>query len=956
VVERTISHYQVLEELGRGGMGVVYRARDRKLDREVALKVLPPELVSVEERRQRFFQEARAAAALKHPAVAVVYEVDEADGEHFIAMELVEGRTLRDVLAEGPLPPERALEIARGILEALSAAHEKHIVHRDLKPQNIMIQDGGAVKVLDFGLAKLLPTSDRADLESHSTDLRTSVGVVMGTAAYMSPEQVEGKEVDVRSDVFSLGVLLYEMLSGNRPFEKASLAATFASILNETPPPPSGDKGRVPTAVRRFVARCLEKDRDCRYGSAREALRELEAVSTAKASRLRVAVAGGVAVLAIAAIVGTREWGVSRNLEWVRSNAIPEIAELVEAGDFGDAFVITQQALSIAPEEPELHRLWDRIASPSTVVTEPSGATVYWKSYRKPEADWNEVGTTPLENEPLPNEYLRLRFTKEGYDDVYAASVPIVDRPAIELRASSHVPDGMVLVPAGSSELINGEALEFSSFYMDQYEVTNAAYQEFVDSGGYESPEFWKHPFANGDRELSFEEAMGRFRDRTGRPGPATWELGRFPEGQDRFPVQGVSWYEASAYAEFVGKALPTVFHWRHAALGVALAASSTQMANFGSGGPVPVGTTYALDPFGTHDLGGNVKEWVVNSSETNRYILGGSWEDAPYMFSTDFESRPPFERLPTHGFRCAMYTEPLSADSTAPIETVLRDYSGEEPVSDDVFEFFRSLYSYDATPLNAVSEPADSAVSELPAERITFDAAYGSERVTAYLYLPDGDGPFQTVVLFPASDALHVDTFHSLLQYTNYVEFIVRSGRACVFPIYKGTFSRRVDVHLQGMNEQRDVLVQMSKDLGLSLDYLESRDDIDSSRLAFLGFSLGGRFGPLFDAVDPRFSAIVLVAGGLYQGGEFYTIRPSLPEFDPFHFARHSMTPTLMINGKQDFIRPVASHQVPLYEMLGTSPQDKRHVLFDSGHIPPRLDTIRETLDWLDRYLSPVE
>jgi serine/threonine protein kinase len=207
---RTLSHYKVLDEINRGGMGIVYRALDVKLNREVALKVLPPDLVKGPERKRRFVQEAQAAASLKHPNIAVIHEVDEVEGETFIAMELIEGEKQSDVLRRGPLPVSRALEIAIEVTEGLENAHEKGIVHRDLKPGNIMLTVDGHVKIIDFGLAKLLLplAGEGSDVE---TLLRrgTDSGTVMGTLAYMSPEQATGSTVGHRSDIFTLGVVLY---------------------------------------------------------------------------------------------------------------------------------------------------------------------------------------------------------------------------------------------------------------------------------------------------------------------------------------------------------------------------------------------------------------------------------------------------------------------------------------------------------------------------------------------------------------------------------------------------------------------------------------------------------------------------------------------------------------------------------------------------------------------------
>src|SRR6187397_368233 len=229
----TISHYRLEEEVGRGGMGVVYRALDTKLGRGVAIKMLPAEMTSDEDRRRRFVQEARSASALNHPNIVTIHEIDEEHGLTFIAIELIEGTPLDQVIAAGPLSIETALNYARQIAAALEVAHASGIVHRDIKPANIMVTRDGRIKVLDFGLAKLV---ERAPADATMSAVATRAGIVMGTAAYMSPEQAEGKPVDARSDVFSFGAVLYEMLAGRRPFTGSSDIGVITAILRDAPP------------------------------------------------------------------------------------------------------------------------------------------------------------------------------------------------------------------------------------------------------------------------------------------------------------------------------------------------------------------------------------------------------------------------------------------------------------------------------------------------------------------------------------------------------------------------------------------------------------------------------------------------------------------------------------------------------------------------------------------------
>jgi serine/threonine protein kinase/tetratricopeptide (TPR) repeat protein len=283
LVGRTLSHYKILEEISRGGMGIVYKALDLKLNRHIALKVLPPALVSDPERKRRFIQEAQAAAALDHPHLAMVHEIDEAEGVTFIAMELIEGEKLRDFMARERVSKARSLELALEICEGLALAHERGIVHRDIKPANIMVTREGHAKIIDFGLAKLVEprASDASDIE---TALRheTEAGVVMGTVSYMSPEQARGEKVDHRSDVFSFGIVLYEMLAGSLPFQGPTGADTVSAILKEPAPPLPELGGEIPreagAEIQSILDRCLAKARDGRPQSTAELVVALQTV------------------------------------------------------------------------------------------------------------------------------------------------------------------------------------------------------------------------------------------------------------------------------------------------------------------------------------------------------------------------------------------------------------------------------------------------------------------------------------------------------------------------------------------------------------------------------------------------------------------------------------------------------------------------------------------------------
>jgi len=277
VVGRTVSHYRVLRLLGSGGMGTVYQAEDTRLGRQVALKFLPADLARDRHALDRFQREARAASALNHPHICTIHDIDEADGEPFIAMELLEGQTLKERIQGRPLPAPEVVELALQLADALEAAHAKGIIHRDIKPANVFVTARGTAKLLDFGLAKVAADA-RADAEAPTVpaEWMTGAGVALGTVGYMSPEQVRGEGLDARTDLFSFGVVLYEMVTGRAPFQGATAGAVLGAILHMAPAAPLRLNPELPAALERIVNKLLEKDRALRYQSAADLVVDLQ--------------------------------------------------------------------------------------------------------------------------------------------------------------------------------------------------------------------------------------------------------------------------------------------------------------------------------------------------------------------------------------------------------------------------------------------------------------------------------------------------------------------------------------------------------------------------------------------------------------------------------------------------------------------------------------------------------
>ena len=451
-------------------------------------------------------------------------------------------------------------------------------------------------------------------------------------------------------------------------------------------------------------------------------------------------------------------------MTWALDVALPEIGRLADQRDFAAAFRIAQEAEKQIPTNRRLAELWPDISAELSIETSEPGAEVHFKEYVAADGEWRLLGRSPVNNARLPRGLKRWRIAKQGFRTIEAAASPESDGPALRftLDKEGSLPSGMVRVPGGTSRIwITGldhlvpPALD--DFLIDRYEVTNRQFAEFVAGGAYRRAEYWKLPFARAGRTVGWQEAVAEFRDSTGQPGPATWEVGAYPLGQDDFPVTGVSWYEAAAYAEFAGKALPTIYHWNRAAWTIAGVRDSSPIvlsSNFGAQGPAPVGRHQAMNPHGTYDLAGNVKEWAWNAADprgATRYILGGGWNEPIYMYN-DPDAQSPFSRLPTYGFRCVKYLSGVPTPLQGPLESARRDYSREKPAADEAFRIYRSFYVYDKTHLDPAVELVDASPPYWKLEKVTFNAAYGNERMRAHLFLPkDVPPPYQAVVFFPA-------------------------------------------------------------------------------------------------------------------------------------------------------------------------------------------------------------
>ena len=509
----------------------------------------------------------------------------------------------------------------------------------------------------------------------------------------------------------------------------------------------------------------------------------------------------------------------------------------------------------VAPGDPRVQRALAAATVPLN-MNEPVGADVYFKDYTDVDGPWLLVGRVPIKDVRVPLGELRWRLVKDGFDTAEGAS-PV--GPVITLRPNRR---GAARNGLRARRTVERRGRRRSSCRTSGWTSTKSRIANSSDSS-------MPAAIATGNTGRSRSTSSSGLRDRTGRPGPATWELGTFPEGQADYPVSGVSWYEAAAYAEFAGKRLPTVFHWRQATGNVLFGHAVASVANFNGKSAEPVTQLKDLGAYGTYGLAGNVKEWIWNATGDRRNVVGGAWNDPPYM-AVNREARLPLDRHETHGFRCVRDVSPLPADALAaiPPRSVGRS---DKPVGDDLYAAYKALYAYDRSPLDPQVETCrrDGAL----ARRTRLDR--GGVRTRARAHLSSSAEECRPAVsarrlvsrryafgLLPLGRDLAGAPGASSLH------FLPRAGRALVFPVYQGMFQRSGGVgefpRDDQMNAYRDMVVQWSKDLGRTIDYLETRPDIDAGKVGYYGISAGANAALPIVAVEPRLKAVVLLSGGL--------------------------------------------------------------------------------------------
>ncbi len=668
---------------------------------------------------------------------------------------------------------------------------------------------------------------------------------------------------------------------------------------------------------------------------------------------------------------------------------LDQLAGKVAAEDYLSAYDTIVGLRESGVSDPRMDAVWPDVADTVTITSSPAGARILATEWRDPSLPEREpqvidLGVTPIENLTLGRATWLLDVSLHGHAPVERILSSDLSRETINadpevvidiaLLQTDALPDGMVYVPGGEYELVNpdiprAQHADLGDFFIDQYEVSNAEYLEFVELGGYQQGTFWPEDMQNRDgNPIALTELAQIFSDRTGMPGPRGWVERRPRTGQEDWPVANVSWYEASAYCQFRGKRLPSIFEWEKASRDGratnfegnvmpwgynAPDTDSRNRANYLSQSPDSKDKYRAgISPFGAYAMAGNVSEWTANPAQEGRAVVGGSFRDPPYVFAETGMHHAAVS-LPTLGFRCAM-SRSAEANESAVAATLNWRLTVEtpayEPVSRGEFEEFLQFYQYD----RLEAEPEIVETVETPdwtRIQLRYTGPVQSSPVTAYLWLPkNAEPPFQTFLYVPDAGVFY--DYSSVFSVERTIGGNIRSGRAAFTVVTRGMIGRDTEPGYTWPAatavRYRDNMAQRAADIQLGVDYLLSRDDIDPDKLIYAALSWGAATELTQAGIERRTSAIVLIGGGIDHRS-----RPTRPETDPVNFAPYLDAPTLMVHGRHDEEIQWLTRGLPLWNLLE---EPKELALFDgAGHLPPAEQRTPAINRFLDEYLGPT-
>jgi len=640
---------------------------------------------------------------------------------------------------------------------------------------------------------------------------------------------------------------------------------------------------------------------------------------------------------------------------------LPEIVAAFDNDEFEIVYTETKQLLDEGNTNLVVQSYYDKVTVPVSITTAPEGVEVSFKYVRDTLNNWVDLGISPLNNIRVPNGYLEYKFSYQGMEETEILHTYYLKNGFNNfiLPTSDSIPENHVLCLGGTKPLSypgidHLPAVNIAPYSISKYEVTNEEYKAFVDAGGYENPEYWNFPYEINGEMLTFEKTVILFVDKYGKFGPANWSYGNYPDGQGAFPVTGISWFEAVAFANYRGLSLPNLYQWANAAT-LSSATSFVPNSNFSKNHIVAVGSLDSKNRNELYDIAGNAREWILNSiEETNakKGILGGGFNDDAYYFN-DYYGQNAMDRSISNGMRLVKNLEnsaTYDADPTGVISIDRRDFLNEEKISDDVFEIFKEQFDYPQKPLNANTSLSELTSGPFRAERFEISSPYEKDGILPGYIFYDSEHtkPLKPILYFPGSGAIHLTNMdYAIKSYLNSFDYLMSEGYAVVLPIYLSTYEREDELKSDYPNESesyKEHVIKWGKEYKRTIDYILSREDMDASNLTYHGVSWGGYMANILLAIDDRVQSATLYVAGL-------CFQRSKKEVESYLYTSRITMPILMLNGEFDQFFPLESSQIPMFKLLGTPEEDKKHYVVKTGHFVPRDIRITEHLGWLKKY-----
>ena len=646
----------------------------------------------------------------------------------------------------------------------------------------------------------------------------------------------------------------------------------------------------------------------------------------------------------------------------ILEEVLPSIHEAYEKGNINSVYNKAKVILEKYPDNSVIQSYFDKVTTSVNIYSSPSNLKLYFKFPNDTANTWMFIGNTPLENIKIPQKWVDLKFVSSN-NEFFASSHPyyLNDNDNLFILPREEIKEdkdfklflgrNIRLKFPGIDHLPN---VKIAPFLISKNEVTNIKYQQFVNNGGYTSPQYWDFPITIDGKTYTFENTVVKFVGDFGKVGPANWSFSKYPKGQEQFPVTGISWFEARAYAKYMDMSLPNAYQWSHAA-NMGSSSRFVPKSNFSKNQLNPIGDIETNNYNGIYDIAGNVREWVINVSDElniNRAILGGCFLDDDYFFN-DYYGQNAFERSIGNGMRLLKNLEPndeVVSKSNEPIYIQTRDFYSLPKVSEDVFNIFKRQFAEYNTDLS--DNTSNVKINEMyNVIRYEIPSVDGNEIFPGYIFYNSKlEPPYKPVIFFPGSNAIHLTNTDIMLKNNlEYFNYLLEAGYAVVHPIYTSTYEREDELksdYPEKTKKYKDHVITWGKEFKKTIDYIESRKDLDIHNLSFYGVSWGGYMANTLLALDQRVKAAVLnVAGFCFQ--ETYQ------EIESYLYTPRIKCPVIMLNGKYDVFFPLKTSQKPMFDLLGTNNEDKKHYVYTSGHYVPRKKLISEHLSWLEKYLK---